>query len=339
MEMVSVYQRLEKSKTGQKILKRCDDVGHRVIDLSNPTAPTKGKITFICGVCKEENTTSYKSLYSAKQGCVFCKAKNARENNKGGSRKTDEQKQKTKQAARARRKAASSGIPGVKNREDLRQHLIKMDNEYSRWVLTIFDRPVEECPVGQNHHIIARHDSGPDQKFNLLRVTREEHTYAHELMYKVWGNKNDRAAALVQRGGLTSPEIQRERIKLSHETCKREKKGFFSTEVQSANGKKGGATQTEAKVVKYVAKQGVTCRALIQNGSKWLHQPTNTTVTVAPGSVKMVNQLLGVLTAALPAGEEKTYLLTSVCKNDFAGRINKLLRGLRSSVQGFVLVE
>lgn len=52
----------------------------------------------------------------------------------------------------------------------------------------------------EKHHIIPRHAGGDDSKENLIRLDYKQHTFAHHLLWKVYGKVGDYHAWLMMSG-------------------------------------------------------------------------------------------------------------------------------------------
>jgi hypothetical protein len=110
-----------------------------------------------------------------------------------------------------------------------------------------FDGPTEK------HHIIPKHDGGSDEPSNLIVIGKHEHILAHLLLYLENGDHNDLVAYSFRRYSkyvdLTSVTQKARMID------KVLGLGFFNSEFQSTQGKKGGkkggsantAQQSEAR--------------------------------------------------------------------------------------------
>ena len=66
-------------------------------------------------------------------------------------------------------------------------------NKYYKWMVNILESRVNNIPEGysENHHIIPESFGGPDDSFNMIRLTAREHFIVHLVMPKcVKGNAN-----------------------------------------------------------------------------------------------------------------------------------------------------
>lgn len=64
------------------------------------------------------------------------------------------------------------------------------------------------------HHIIPRHMGGSDDPSNLIKLTIEEHSEAHRILYEHHGLEEDRLAWLALSGQATMSEIKRMRQRI-----------------------------------------------------------------------------------------------------------------------------
>jgi len=98
---------------------------------------------------------------------------------------------------------------------------------------------------------------GSDDPSNLIQLTIEEHALAHLKLYEEYGKVEDLWAYKLLSNQIGFEEgfrkVMRKAAYDTHEKCKRNKTGFFSSEQQSLNGKKGGLASIDR--IKKLAKE------------------------------------------------------------------------------------
>ena len=61
--------------------------------------------------------------------------------------------------------------------------------------------------IYHSHHIIPKHAGGTDHPDNLIKLTIEEHTEAHRLLYEKYGRWQDKIAYQALSGSIGKDEI------------------------------------------------------------------------------------------------------------------------------------
>lgn len=84
----------------------------------------------------------------------------------------------------------------LQNFEDLMQFLKANPNPHNDYVLDLIKLGPRSFLKGQSsrHHIIPIHDGGSPEKWNILRVSKEEHDKIHRLRYEVYQQDGDKRA-------------------------------------------------------------------------------------------------------------------------------------------------
>lgn len=62
---------------------------------------------------------------------------------------------------------------------------------YSAFIEKYKNQEFEKGQYTELHHILPRHAGGDDSKQNLIRLTYRQHTFAHRLLWKAFGNSCD----------------------------------------------------------------------------------------------------------------------------------------------------
>lgn len=127
-------------------------------------------------------------------------------------------------------------IKHITNRSELVDYLSQEGNSYSKFILERINRDPNtlKSVKTHDHHIIPLHSKGPDQKWNLIKLTLEEHVQAHLLLYDNYGKLADLGASQMLSGHLKlgAATIRQ----MAQETMRRNKTGFFSSATQSELG-------------------------------------------------------------------------------------------------------
>lgn len=330
--------------TLQDIEKITDSRGHKLIKLSHPENPRfnrKGLITFVCSK-NHTHTATVHSYLTAKNGCPECKKIKAVIDNTGKKRKPSpsaqektERRDAEKQARKARFQA--SEFCHVNNSATLISHLENNPNPYNILMLTSVKQKRPLTGPGDKHHIIPRHMGGPDSEWNLVKLTAQEHYLAHKLRYEVYKDANDLVGSEALRDSeLNSPMARELRARETHEISRKNKTGFFSSETQAANGRKGGAVKSPAKHESYAGMLNPTTKALFVKGSTWTHPEVANPIVVKPGQATITGDLHTIFLAYLPEGKTKDNFVSSQrhCSSAFF----KVIMGKRQSYLGFRLI-
>lgn len=138
-------------------------------------------------------------------------------------------------------------IQFITNREQLIAYLSEEKNSYSNFILERINRDPRTLANSntQAHHIIPSHRGGPDQIWNMIKLTLDEHGIAHQLLYENYNTLQDLGASQMIRGQLNAGlETIR---KIAQETMKKNKKGFYSSDLQSELGKRPKNRQPYAR--------------------------------------------------------------------------------------------
>ena len=84
------------------------------------------------------------------------------------------------------------------------RYLTKERNSYTKFVLNKIRREHQNQTLKnhttQNHHIIPKHWGGPDESWNIITLSIEDHAYAHKLLYENSDNYYDLCAASMLQG-------------------------------------------------------------------------------------------------------------------------------------------
>lgn len=125
----------------------------------------------------------------------------------------------------------------------------------------------------QKHHIIPKHANGSDESWNLISLSIEDHKEAHCLLYETYQLMGDLCAINFWSETITNG--YQLRIKLSHNSQKQNQSGFFNSEQQRKNGKKGGAKKSQNKTNTYRQKVCQEWQEILDVNHTWVYTKTN----------------------------------------------------------------
>ena len=208
------------------------------------------------------------------------------------------------------------------------QYLPNCNDEYTSFILEKLesqgDTDRSEELLFEIHHIIPRACGGPDEPWNIIRLTYLDHNLTHEARYSAYGEKNDRLAVLFRKS--VSQRDRENYLQRSLETRRREQLGIHNPAVQSKSGKKGGNTWTEKKRDALEDRLSEEFKTARTAGMKWTHK-NGITCNMKPNQVHFPMDLVELLHAAVPYSDGTN--LKSV-----PGALQKVLRKKRQSNHG-----
>lgn len=344
--------------------------GHVLLSVSNPNNIRKGTLTICCD--KDHTFTitanSYASvrpsrLTNTKSGCPTCKALNTSLLWKGRSRggtpspianttnTTNDDPGRIKEFRKnvnhkhpQETPLPSSKLPSfshIKDRPDLIAWLCQTPNLYNNYILDHLQSPRTVVGSTQKHHIIPRHAGGPDESWNIIQLSLEAHKEAHQIRAKMYGDSGDVATLQLMNFGTEKAEDYfRTVLTLSHESQKRNKKGFFSSEQQSLSGKKGGSIQTQDKIEKYKEKMSPEVKQCLEQGTTWYNLKTQQSFKVAPNEVQLLTEFKEIFLKSFgdvttPEAEK----LKNAKNTTFTSSLARVLKRERQKLYGIELLE
>lgn len=327
----------------EKILIVVNGRNHKFVEFShpdNPRAGGKGTITVICSKEHKFVTTVNSYLNARKDGCPICKRENLKVNNPNKKAPGEKVSVSTKLRRRTRPKI-DPAFAHIKSKEELLAFLKANPNEYNNFMLVKLMGQQLNKDEGAEHHIIPKHRGGPDDDWNLIYLLPKDHNTAHELRYKVYKDPGDRdALRFWSKPHLNSIEAARKRAAMAHAVCREKKVGFFSSEQQSLNGKKGGAKKSEANIQKHISKISSDVKEALSQPMCWKHKGTGALVNIPANSIRLLVELRSLFAEALPEslGEERQKILNLETKN-FTSAISKVIKGKRNTAHNFLLLR
>lgn len=143
----------------------------------------------------------------------------------------------------------------ITSSETLFQYLCENSNAYNEKVLTLLSRQNETTnSYDEIHHIIPRSVGGPDDSWNLICVTFEEHKELHYLRYNVYGEVADLIAARSRDGTFSfTKEEKTAASKRGHETMRKLQIGFYDPKQQAEFGRRSSKVgKTAAREAAYI---------------------------------------------------------------------------------------
>lgn len=243
--------------------------------------------------------------------------------NDGRIKEKDSQKMRKRLSKEERQRIFSQGpYAGVNNRTSLIEKLTEENTEYANACLFYLGRQLESAEdIVEFHHVIPRFEGGPDDEWNLIPLSHEEHMDLHFLRYQSYQKPGD-LLALRFRKKIT-PELiaaQVEQMRVHHEKMKQQKKGFYDPNLQKELAKRL-RRHTEKRESHYLKKVSLKYAALFAKPLKFSYGKIQ---SVAPrntfsrtGNIKPY--LLNLLSSDQPIFQE-----IQEDKN-FSSSINKVL--------------
>jgi hypothetical protein len=188
------------------------------------------------------------------------------------------------------------------NKKELIEFLQKENNSYSNFILKNLETTKEKPFI--RHHIQPKHANGPDEEWNLIALSIQEHAQAHELLFNSYGNYFDFCAYCMMKDNQV--EAMRAMRKQNHLNMKQKNVGFYNKQVQSELGRRPKKQRQPYARNEYV-------RNALQRGFVLQSKKTNDRVVIQPSECK---SLVAVLDKWLNHPEMSEYLsVWLTCKN------------------------
>jgi hypothetical protein len=206
---------MSKKLTIEQVKLECEKRRHTLINVSNLENIRNGNIVATCSNY-HMFTVTLKSYFACrvcrnglKNGCPLCKRESTSNFWKGRWRKKQNSKElnnqnditKTKKTPKVKKR--NPIFTSVTNRQTLMAFLkdSRNKNAYNTFILSLLDKESEFTMnqgeksqtnvILQKHHIIPLHAGGPDEIWNLVKVTVKDHVTAHRLRYLVYNEDGD----------------------------------------------------------------------------------------------------------------------------------------------------
>lgn len=152
----------------------------------------------------------------------------------------------------------NSQFAHIRSEEDFVAYLSQDErNPYNQLVLELMKRQrmftEEQCSTfDEKHHIIPVRKGGPDESWNLIYVTYEEHRRLHEILFELYGEEGDYKAAISRKNtGPGTRQAKIESSKRGHETMKTQVRGFYDPNLQRELGKRSGGKKTPSREIAF----------------------------------------------------------------------------------------
>lgn len=193
------------------------------------------------------------------------------------------------------------------------------------YTLFIRKKEAEKAWEGSNdyfeiHHKIPRHANGPDIPENCIKLSYEDHTEAHKLLYEVYRNYYDSCVYSMRIGQTAKGHVAFRRGVV--EQMKTRGQGRFNSENQRKCGQQNkGVTKKPHAKNEYVI-------AAFQKGMFWISSSSEE-VHIPPGSMQGMGQLTDRLLFAFPERDQQNYAVNGSSSHIYVG-LYKLVSGHRN---------
>jgi hypothetical protein len=332
--------KMTKKNTFEKYAKLAEDRNMKLLRYNENKDVNHSTLQLFCNTCQTSFTSNCRSFLNArKTGCTKCKTLAFMERNK---ERAEENNKKPKSYTPRKAKPLLPEFAQISDKKTLLSYLKNTPNAYNEFMLHCLCNP-PPTENTQKHHIIPRHSGGPDEDWNMVTLTVEDHAKAHELRWETYKDKAsalslDELALRGLRGEFNTEEMIKKRVQLSHHIQKTEKKGRWDAKLQSMLGKKGGAKQTEAKAEKYKEKLSHSVKALLKKGSTWKHKDGKSSVTFQAEELSLMIQLLEKLIEVTKDADSKKQI-TETKKSNATSLLARVIKGERLSAYGWQLMQ
>lgn len=216
------------------------------------------------------------------------------------------------------------------------------NNPYNKLVLELMQREktlTEEqrrSAFDEKHHIIPVRKGGPDEAWNLISVTYEEHCKLHQILFELYGEEGDYKAANARKNA--GPETREAKIEASrrgHATMKQRGIGFYDSNLQRELGKRSGGKKTPSRELAFVQQAQRSDKYVkIFEQSLTLHYNKGLAnalcLPVAANTFQRTGQIKEFLLENMSVDDPQRVAI----QNDkyFTSNFNKVLRGLLGEV-------
>lgn len=236
----------------------------------------------------------------------------------------------------------------------MQKFLENENNDYSRFILEKFKNPFPKETKKfngdeiQDHHIIPRHVGGENYYFNIVRLTKKDHIFAHKLRYLAYGDFGDYNFLHTVRSTGTkevprNPEFDkqiRNQAAKGSKTQQEKKIGIYAPGAAKKAGQISGTKpESDAKKASSMQQRGQETRdALNIFGGKWLHKETGTEVVILPGDTVQMRDVQKILASHLPVGHPNRVALernTGRAGTSQPNALSKVVKKIRRSYQGW----
>ncbi len=197
---------------------------------------------------------------------------------------------------------------------------------------------------------------GPNAKWNLINLTKEEHIKAHALRYKAYNEFGDynflsttnAIGNLVDSNSEFETLLKDQRQRGSY-TQRKKGIGIFNQDAARKGGQASKETMAslsdeERRTLdkRHQAQMSTKVQEVLYKGAEFVHNRTGTKVILLPEQALTLTQLKDILANALPEGDlDRERLINAVSPANVTSAISKMLRGVkdRPSAYGWKLKE
>lgn len=186
---------------------------------------------------------------------------------------------------------------------------------------------------GIKHHAIPLLENGPDESWNLVYLTVEEHNKAHNsLRFEVYGQNEDWVAS----AGLsrTDPTFLAQRAFLGHASMKKEDIGFYNSDLQRELARRPRRKTVIREAFYAETMNSESTNEFWSKDHIFLHQNLGLKVAAKGGTVSRTGLLLNVFLENMPDSPERTSLAEDHQK-DFSSGWLKVMKGIRHTYKGW----
>jgi len=226
-------------------------------------------------------------------------------------------------------------LPCPLTEEELRFYLATEKNAYVDFIGQ--KQSLQTCSMllkkpTELHHIIPLHAKGPDVAWNLVRLSKSDHQRAHELLSKVYQSPCDLCALRFrQKHYRVAYQL---RIQLSHFSQRVNQNGFWNSQTQSLNGKKGGSVKEEKKRLTYRQKVSDAWKPILNSQSLWYYKKTGFFMEIPAFSCFLPADV------ALTLLSYPAFGLSYTAKpQSLASSLSRVVNQKRKSASGWVLMK
>ena len=352
---------MTRKKTIQDFAALAASRNHRLIRVDNPETPSHGRLFLHCNTCGNDfNTSAHSYINSGKTGCPHCKSIKARAQTPPprlviSEEQQTERKELKKQLKREKvlkRREKGQEFQGM-NRESLIEYFKQKDNAYTEFMLEkIQDEQFVIQNIAKNqrelHHMIPIHMGGPDSKWNLVQISKQDHITAHLYHYKVYHQYADYNFLKTKRliGVLVDPdpEFEEQWVKNRKKgdfTRKEKKSGIYTDGISQKGGLASGKLpRSNQQILGYQNLMSDSVVTALNQGSRWKHRTTGIEVCFKAGEARVLNDLRKRFIEVLPEMNKDRIALEAAKKPvNVTSSIAKVIKNQRLSAYGWMLLE
>jgi hypothetical protein len=200
----------------------------------------------------------------------------------------------------------------IQNKQQLMYFLSQEKNAYNSFMLQLIKKQenlnlgeIQKNEFAELHHILPLSANGPDECWNLVAVTFEQHALAHQLRFLVYGQHSD-LLAYKSRQNMPPNAIETKSLssKIGHQTMKTFKIGWYNSQVQSELGKRAAGKKTEAREKAYVKQTSSALKTVFLKRLKFTHKQLNLEIESLQYQFQRPGQIKDFLLNNMPEKEE-----------------------------------